>query len=29
MTIDNTAYKEGFSEHYAEGRPVWDIGKPP
>ena len=28
MTIDNTAYKEGFAEHYAEGRPVWDIGKP-
>jgi cyclopropane fatty-acyl-phospholipid synthase-like methyltransferase len=28
MTIDNTAYKEGFTEHYKEGRPVWDIGKP-
>jgi len=28
MTIDNTAYKEGFREHYAEGRPVWDIGRP-
>jgi SAM-dependent methyltransferase len=28
MTIDNTAYKEGFTEHYEEGRPVWDIGKP-
>jgi ubiquinone/menaquinone biosynthesis C-methylase UbiE len=28
MTLDNTAYKEGFAEHYAEGRPVWDIGKP-
>ena len=28
MTIDNTAYKEGFTEHYAEGRPVWDIGRP-
>jgi len=28
MTIDNTAYQEGFREHYAEGRPVWDIGRP-
>jgi 2-polyprenyl-3-methyl-5-hydroxy-6-metoxy-1,4-benzoquinol methylase len=28
MTMDNSAYKEGFAEHYAEGRPVWDIGKP-
>ena len=28
MVIDNTAYKEGFTEHYEEGRPVWDIGKP-
>jgi len=27
MTIDNTAYKKGFAEHY-EGRPVWDIGRP-
>ena len=28
MTIDNSAYVEGFAEHYEEGRPVWDIGKP-
>jgi 2-polyprenyl-3-methyl-5-hydroxy-6-metoxy-1,4-benzoquinol methylase len=28
MAIDNTAYKEGFAEHYEEGRPVWDIGRP-
>jgi cyclopropane fatty-acyl-phospholipid synthase-like methyltransferase len=28
MTIDNTAYKEGFTEHYEDGRPVWDIGRP-
>ncbi|EHJ48856.1 Methyltransferase type 11 [Solidesulfovibrio carbinoliphilus subsp. oakridgensis] len=28
MTIDNAEYKKGFAEHYEEGRPVWDIGKP-
>lgn len=28
MAIDNSAYKEGFAEHYSEGRPVWDIGQP-
>ena len=28
MTIDNTVYKEVFTEHYAEGKAVWDIGRP-
>jgi cyclopropane fatty-acyl-phospholipid synthase-like methyltransferase len=28
MTIDNSKHKEGFAEHYREGRPSWDIGKP-
>ena len=28
MNINNEEYRAGFAEHYAEGRPVWDIGKP-
>ena len=28
MTVNNTAYKEGFTKHYEEGRPIWDIGRP-
>lgn len=28
MSIDNEAYRVGFSEHYEEGTPVWDIGRP-
>ena len=27
MSIDNTAYREGFTKHY-EGTPIWDIGRP-
>ena len=28
MSIDNESYRAGFAEHYEEGTPVWDIGRP-